>query len=126
MFRTLRVAVATAVLVSCGGASALGDASPPASLDPASPRLSAVNIAFDRAMLDVPAGRPFVLVFDNQEAVSHNVSIYADEALKQRLFEGVLFAGPATRWYPVQPLAAGSYVFLCDLHPNMRGLLNAG
>jgi plastocyanin len=66
-----------------------------------------------------------VIVFENREAVSHNVSIYADEGLMDRRFEGVLFGGPATRWYPVPALAPGAYVFLCDLHPTMRGTLTA-
>ncbi len=119
-----QAAVLTMALAACGS-TALGFDSPPASLDPASPQISAVNVAFDRETLDVPAGRPFVLVFENREAVQHNVSIFADAALQQRLFEGVLFGGPATRWYPVPALEAGTYVFLCDLHPNMRGLVEA-
>ena len=119
------LALAAAVLAGCGGGSALGDASPPASLDPASPRLAAVNVAFDRSTVDVPAGRPFVLVFENRETLSHNVSIYADANLQRRLFEGVLFAGPATRWYPVPSLDPGGYVFICELHPTMKGVLEA-
>ena len=114
-----------AAVAACGGSTALGFDSPPASLDPASPRISAVNVEFDRETLEVPAGRPFILVFENREAVQHNVSIYADAALQQRRFEGQLFGGPATRWYPVPALEAGTYVFICDLHPNMRGLVEA-
>jgi plastocyanin len=111
-------------LAACGG-TALGFDSPPASLDPASPRIAAENVAFDRETLDVPAGRPFVLVFDNGDSVQHNVSIYADAALQKRRFEGSLFGGPATRWYPVSALEAGTYVFVCDLHATMRGLVEA-
>ena len=97
----------------------------PASLDPASPKLGAIGIAFDRAELAVSADRPFILVFENREAVTHNVSIYADSSRQDRRFEGVLFGGPATRWYPVPALAPGTYVFLCDLHPSMSGRLEA-
>jgi plastocyanin len=121
------VAVAATValgLAGCGG-TALGFDSPPASLDPASPHLVALDIAFDQATLTVPAGRPFVLVFDNRDGVQHNVSIYANAALEQQRFQGVLFAGPGTRWYPVPALAAGTYVFACDLHANMRGIVQA-
>ncbi len=119
-----RAALLTLAVAACGS-TALGFASPPASLDPASPKIAAANVAFDRQRLEVPAGQPFVLVFENRESLQHNVSIYADAALKKRLFEGVLFGGPGTRWYPVPALEAGTYVFLCDLHPNMRGLVEA-
>jgi plastocyanin len=118
--------VASLVLACGGGSSALGLEAPPPSLDPASPRLSAEGIAFDTAEVVAPASEAFVIVFENREAVSHNVSIYADDELKDRRFEGVLFAGPATRWYPVPALAPGAYVFVCDLHPTMTGRLVAG
>ena len=123
--RELVLAAVVSVAVGACGGSALGNDSPPASLDPASPRLVALDVEFDRETLDVPAGVPFVLVFENRDSMPHNVSIYADAALQQRRFEGVLFGGPAPRWYPVPALQAGTYVFVCDLHPNMRGLLQA-
>ena len=116
--------VVALVAAGCAG-SALGLDQAPASLDPASPKLGAIGVAFDRSELAVPANRPFVLVFENREAVSHNVSIYADSARQDRRFEGVLFGGPATRWYPVPALAPGTYEFLCDLHPSMIGRLVA-
>ena len=122
----LAAALAAATLVGCGGGSALGLAQPPASLDPASPRLSAEGLAFDTSELAVPANREFVIVFENREAISHNVSIYADDGHRDRRFEGVLFSGPATRWYPVPALAPGTYAFVCDLHPTMAGRLVAG
>ena len=122
----LIAALATTAILGCGGgSSALGLEQPPASLDPASPRLSAEGIAYDTAELAAPANEPFVIVFENREAVSHNVSIYADDELKDRRFEGVLFAGPATQWYPVPALAPGTYRFVCDLHPTMVGILVA-
>jgi plastocyanin len=122
----LVTALAALVILGCGGGgSAVGLEAPPASLDPTSPTLSAEGLAFDTGELAAPANEAFVIVFENREAVSHNVSIYADEPLRDRRFEGVLFAGPATRWYPVPALAPGSYTFLCDLHPTMRGTLTA-
>ena len=120
----LAAAALSASITACGG-SALGYESPPASLDPASPTLSARDVAFDAETLAVPARRPFILVFENRDSVEHNVSIYADASPQQRRFQGVLFGGPSTRWYPVPALEAGTYVFVCDLHPNMRGLVQA-
>ena len=117
-------ALAAAALAGCGAGSAVGLDQPPPSLDPSSPRLVAEQIAFDRSDLEVAAGTPFVLVLENRDTVSHNVSIYTDADLRDRRFEGVLFGGPATRWYPVPGLAPGAYVFVCDLHPSMRGALS--
>jgi plastocyanin len=117
--------LAMAALASACTPTALGDDRPPASLDPSSPTLVAEGFAFDRTELDVPANRPFVLVFENRDAASHNVSIYADGAHRDRRFEGVLFGGPGIRWYPVPALAPGTYDFLCDLHPSMIGRLVA-
>jgi plastocyanin len=125
-FGTARLGLAAVVLVisGCGG-TAMGGEQPPTSLDPTSPKISAEGIAFDTAALTVPANQPFTLVFENRKAVPHNVSIYADAAHQDRRFEGVVFSGPATRWYPVPALAPGTYVFVCDVHSNMTGSLVA-
>jgi hypothetical protein len=39
--------------------------------------------------------RPFILVFDNEENVGHNVSIYSDAGFQTRVFEGSCSAGLA-------------------------------
>jgi plastocyanin len=122
--RWVALAALGAVVAACGGA-ALGYDTAPASFAPDSPKLAAIDVAFDQADVEVPASRPFVLVFENRENLTHNVSVYADAALRERLFEGVLFNGPATRWYPIPALAPGTYVFVCDLHPTMTGRLRA-
>jgi len=129
--RAIGLAAALVVVAACGGSGASGGgaqgyASPPASLDANSPALAAKDIKFDKAELDVPAGAAFILVFDNQEGVGHNVSIYQTATYGgTRMFEGVVFNGPSTRWYPVPALAAGTYDFRCDVHPNMTGKLVA-
>lgn len=124
--RAARLTLAALALVAAGCSStAIGGEQPPASLDPASPTISAAGIAFDTAALAVPANRAFTLVFENRENVPHNVSIYSDAARQDRRFEGEVFSGPATRWYPVPALAPGTYVFVCDVHPNMTGRLVA-
>jgi len=124
--RALRLVLAAVALVVAGcGAGAAANDHPPASLDPDSPRIAAEGIAFDIAALTVPANRPFTLIFENRENVPHNVSIYADSSRQDRRFEGTVFSGPTTRWYPVPALAPGTYVFVCDVHPDMTGSLVA-
>lgn len=84
-------------------------------------QVAALNIAFDRKDIAVPAGQAFTLDFDNQDSgIPHNVAIR--DASGQQVFTGEIFNGPAQRAYQVQALAAGTaYTFVCDLHPNMTG-----
>lgn len=113
-------------LAGCVGGSGSSFDTPPASLDPNSPTLAAEGIAFDTDELRVPADRPFILVFENREPASHNVSILTDRGEHlERVFDSTPFGGPATRWYPVPALAPGAYTFVCDLHASMTGRLVA-
>jgi plastocyanin len=129
--RAITLGLALVVLLAaCAGPSTgqLGLDKAPAGLDPSSPSVSAMNVAFDRTEIGVPAARAFTLVFQNREKLPHNVSIYRDAAFKEPVFEGVVFDGPGTRWYPVPALAPGTYFFQCDVHPidGMRGTISAG
>jgi plastocyanin len=119
---TLLLAAAALGLAACGPTTV----TPPPSLDPASPTVSASNIAFDQAELRVPADRPFTLVFHNNDGVPHNVAIetHANGSVERR-FDGEVFGGPATRWYAVPALEPGTYAFVCTVHSNMTGRLVA-
>jgi len=77
-------------------------------------KIAADNIAFDVKELTAPAGQPFTIVFNNQEAVSHNVAIYKGT---EPIFNGAFITGPATITYVVDALPAGEYIFTCDVHP---------
>ena len=109
------------IVAACGGAAP----TTAPSIDPDAPFIAAANLEFDRDLLTVPAGEAFKLVFENREAAPHNVAIYADSSVSTELFKGEVFSGPATRTYDVPALAAGSYYFRCDLHPNMDGSVTA-
>jgi len=86
--------------------------------------ISAQNIAFDTNHLEAPAGKAFVLEFDNNDpGIPHNVEI--KDATGASLFKGQIITGPAKTSYQVPALAAGSYTFVCDVHPNMTGTLKA-
>jgi plastocyanin len=89
-------------------------------------QIAANNLAFDTDTLNVPAGEEFVIEFDNQEDVPHNVAIYSGEDLAEAFFQGEVFNGPATRDYEVEALEAGEYFFQCDVHPaQMQGTVVA-
>lgn len=89
--------------------------------------LVAANIAFDPTSLSVPAAEPFTIAFDNRDGgVQHNVAIFGNEDRSgTALFEGELVTGAATADYRVDPLDAGTYFFVCEVHPNMTGQIEA-
>jgi cytochrome c oxidase subunit 2 len=87
-------------------------------------QVSALNIAFEQTELNAPAGTPFKIDFDNKDTgVPHNVAIHKDSATGQEVFKGDIFNGPDKRTYDVPALDAGTYAFVCTVHPNMTGTL---
>ena len=68
------------------------------------------------------AGSPFAIVFDNQDGAPHNIAI--NDAVRRRRVQGR--DRLATRvTYQVPALAAGTYTFLCEVHPDMKGTITA-
>ncbi len=85
-------------------------------------QISAKNIAFEQQSVTAPAGQPFTIAFTNNDpATPHNVDIM--DAGGKSVFKGQIFSGVATQNYPVPALPAGTYKFVCDVHPNMTGQL---
>jgi plastocyanin len=88
--------------------------------------ISASGIAFEQTTVDVPAGKAFQIAFDNKDAgTPHNVAIHKDSATGTEVFKGEIVTGPATVTYDVPALDAGTYAFVCTVHPNMTGTLTA-
>jgi plastocyanin len=84
---------------------------------------AAGTTSFDVTTLSFPANATVPLVFDNQTVgVPHNIGIY-DRPGGKELFAGKIVTEPAKVTYDVPPLAAGTYAFHCDVHPNMAGTL---
>jgi plastocyanin len=98
-----------------------------ASVGPVSDRVQLVakGNQFDQRQITVPAGKNVTIVFDNQDSVPHNVAIYDSPQRTKELFQGELqqTAGQITYQVPAQP--AGSYYFLCVVHPTMNGTYTA-
>ena len=89
-------------------------------------RSRAQGIAFDTDTLEVPANTPFTIVFTNNDAgIPHNVAIHEGSPTGPLVWAGDIFNGVETRTYEVPALPAGTYGFVCTVHPNMTGTLTA-
>jgi plastocyanin len=81
--------------------------------------ISADNIAFNKSELSAPAGAEVTIVFDNKEAVPHNVAVYETSDMSSEIFVGEVITGPQTIEYTfTAPDEAGEYFFVCDVHPR--------
>ena len=86
--------------------------------------VTATNIVWEQADLEVPADAPFTLELVNNDAsVPHNVDI-RDQA-GTSLFTTDTFPGVETRSFDAPALTAGAYQFVCTVHPNMIIDVNA-
>jgi len=86
---------------------------------------TAQGLAFQQTCLVAPAGQPFTINFDNQDAgTQHNIAIFTDSSATKNLFRGDVVTGVIKVPYDVPTLDAGSYYFHCDIHPTtMTGTL---
>ncbi len=88
-------------------------------------QLAAKNIAFDKTTLETAANQPFAIDFKNDDGAGtmHNVEI--------RKADGTVVVDPPTidggaeTTYAYDPLPAGTYTFICKVHPiaQMTGTL---
>ena len=113
-----------AVLAACSGASVA--TSPPAA--PAgSPSGDAVSIVakdikFVPTAVSVKADTAFDINFDNRDGAPHNIDI--SNASGATVFKGEIVTSTRVT-YAVPALPAGTYGFVCDVHPEMKGTITA-
>lgn len=106
------------------GSAAPGSAAPSAGTGGMPVTEVASGVQFLSTTLEAPAGQPFQIEFDNQDAsIQHNIQI--QDGSGALLFEGESITGPAKTTYSVPALTAGTYNFVCKWHPNMTGQLTA-
>ena len=84
------------------------------------------QIAFDKKELTVPADQPFAIKLDNKDSpgIPHNVEIRAADGKTVLQAKPTVDGGQSTT-YQYTALKAGSYVFICLVHPvpSMTGTL---
>ena len=83
--------------------------------------VEAVNNEFKEKEIELQAGLPAEIEFENKDKVPHNVAVYGDPEYTREIFVGDVLPGPVTISYRFQAPPAGEYFFRCDVHPNMAG-----
>src|SRR6266540_3150990 len=111
------------IAVGTGGEKEGGGSGGPVTIS-----LTAKGLAFDKTKLSVPAGNPFAIAFDNQDAgIQHDVQIFDNEGFTGTpLLNGEIVTGPAKVTYEAPALDPGTYFFHCSVHPaQMHGTIDA-
>lgn len=98
------------------------DAGPPATAFD----ITAKGIAYDVRSIVVPADTPFTISFTNNDppGVVHDIDVRAADKTTV-LDDQQVVNGGASAVYTYKGLAAGTYVFICSIHPvpNMTGTI---
>ena len=118
---------ATAVPACWSGTAGGGTASPGPTLPTGSEvlKITAENVAYDVHALSVGANKAFGIDFNQKDANvgGHNVEI--KDSTGAVVFDGEVLKDPAEVTYSVPALTAGTYTFVCKIHPipSMTGTL---
>lgn len=89
-------------------------------------RLVAERVRWDVTELHAPAAMTFKLELDNRDGPPefHNFVIADGRAVEDRIYTSPKRQGPISETYEIPGLPAGSYAFVCTIHPDvMRGTL---
>jgi len=89
--------------------------------------LTAKDTLWDTDELEAPADQDLTIVLHNEDGgIAHDFDIYTVEEgeAEDLAFDGELFKGIGTETFTVPALEAGTYQFICSVHPaTMVGTL---
>ncbi len=107
------------VVAGCGSAGPAPTVE--ASFDGVQETVRAVNVAFEPTEIRLPAGTPLRIILDNRDSgVPHDIRVLDGD---RELATSATISGPGQAEVRFGPLPAGSYRFVCTVHPNMTGTL---
>ena len=99
-------------------------------LVPAEPvTVVAENIEFTPKVIQLPAGQGFHLTLDNRDdGIPHGLSLQTRTSGVEpdELWTSQIQIGPTRAEYDLPALAAGPYLLICPVHPNMQVEVNVG
>ena len=107
-------------VAGCGGS-----ASPPPTYPPGAIVVTAENLMFDTSELIVPADSVFPLVLVNKDGDPHNIAIRTKQGFDGELVFRHDPITASTIVLQVGPIPAGTYYFICEVHPAMTGTVLA-
>jgi plastocyanin len=84
--------------------------------------VTAENMEFSTDTITATAGEDFTITFTNNDTVPHNLSVYTEEG-GEVIVQGEIINQGESETIDVSALDAGTYYFMCDLHPDMNGQL---
>lgn len=89
--------------------------------------ITAAGVKFVETSVDVPAATAFKIDFDNQDAgTPHDIVIHKGDVNGEVVFDGEQFNGVKLMVYDVPALDAGTYAYVCSIHPGlMTGVMNS-
>jgi plastocyanin len=86
----------------------------------------AKNIEYEQKTLEVDAGKPFTIFFDNQDpaSVTHDIDLHSADG-SQLLKDQTPIPGGTSQAYQYDALQPGTYQYICSVHsiPAMTGTL---
>jgi plastocyanin len=120
----LGIAALALVTAACSGATAAPATDGPVATAAGGDAITVVakDLTFQTGAISVAAGAPVTIVLDNQDGAPHNIAI--KDAAGADVFKGEIVSNTKVT-YAVPALDAGTYTFLCEVHPTMTGTITA-